>query len=89
MFPSIVAKQHWCIILLKAVYVFRERLVSGEMHSVAEETFPCGLSQNELQTLLGANFCALLEATIGHHTLGIFDAFLTTPAVFGHARKDL
>ena len=42
---------HSC--LSYAVY-FREALVSGEIYSVTGETFPYGLSQNVLQTLLGA-----------------------------------
>ena len=34
---------------------FREALVSEEMYSVRGETFPYDLSQNVLQTLLGAS----------------------------------
>jgi len=43
---------HSC--LSYAVY-FRGALVSGEMYSVRGETFPYELSQNVLQTLLGAS----------------------------------
>ena len=34
--------------------------------SGVRETFPCGLSQTVLQTLLGANVGALLKTKIGH-----------------------
>ena len=44
----------------------REALVFGEMYPVADKTFPYGLRENMLQTLLGATVGELLQATIGH-----------------------
>lgn len=62
-FKQLLRRLHSC--LSEAVCI---REASGEMRSVAKETFPYGLNQNGLQALLGASVSSLptLKATIGH-----------------------